>query len=73
MANIQQAAKWMPGSVKGIQRPEPAWSRDPRADNWHLPLESDPSGHVMIRQGTRWLYANLTVEDLLAEDWEIVE
>ena len=71
--NIIEAAQRLPGSLRGIRRPEPAWSSDPRADNWHLPLESDPYGHIMLHQGARWIYPNITVDDLLATDWEIAE
>ena len=70
MADIKQAAKWMKDKII------PARTDDPRGP-WigdHRPLRQSEMGEGIVY--TRFIHpdgtTSLTLDDLLADDWEVV-
>lgn len=52
-----------------------AWSTDPTSDAFHRPLRRANTGHLMAWSGNQsyshWDVCSMTVEDILAKDWEV--
>lgn len=75
MADIKQAAQWL---EKGHRVTRSCWTTDPRDDLFHQPLEmidKDKDRRICSHgvRSSQWNEPNLTVNDVLADDWEIVE
>lgn len=71
--DIRQAAQWM---SDGRRVKRAVWSDDVHDDNYHrhcLLYKNDRRVMTVSRGGNNWSAPDLTVDDLLANDWEVVE